>query len=325
MPTGHRFAAVLLAAAAALPRAAPAADADVIAQEAQGQAAVLAGDKPAAREKAIEDARKDLPRTMVLLAEQNIGMAAPAASWTGKGGGGLVSADLRVAESAVLDELRNAGFRQLVDPEIAATRAASTISGATTQITAAQARKLGSLTSAEVIIVGQALAQSRGDLPELGPGWRTCAATVSARAVSTDNGDILATSEATQSAAHLDDLTCGTEAIKKASKAFAADMVKKIRARWSRDVSSGNAVHLRVKHVDSLREAGEFRGALAHFIRGVKGVIQRRFEGGTQELEVQLLGSTEQFAEELEAKKLGKFSVKVKAVTANTIDVELGR
>jgi hypothetical protein len=401
MPTSHRFAAVLIAAAAALPQAAPAADADVVTQEAQGQAAVLAGDKPAARDKAIEDAlrhavemavgtqvqsttevqdfqtkmdqvltrssgyvkqyqlvkegmdgdvvqvtvraqislaaldkdleafglllaRKKLPRTMVLLAEQNIGMAAPAASWMGKDGGGLVSADLRVAESVVLDELRNAGFVQLVDPEIAGTKAAS-VGGVTTQITAAQARKLGSLTSAEVIIVGQALAQSRGDLPELGPGWRTCAATLSARAVSTDNGDILATSEATQSAAHLDDLTCGTEAIKKASKAFAADMVKKIRARWSRDVSSGNAVHLRVKHVDSLREAGEFRGALAHFIRGVKGVIQRRFEGGTQELEVQLLGSTEQFAEELEAKKLGKFSVKVKAVTANTIDVELSR
>ncbi|HXN83603.1 MAG TPA: hypothetical protein VN883_14095 [Myxococcales bacterium] len=295
MPTSHRLATVLLAAAAVLPRAAPAA------------------------------AAGDLPRTMVLLAEQNIGMAAPAASWMGKGEGALVYADLRVAESVVLDELRKAGFRQLVDPEIAAAKAASTISGATTQITAAQARKLGSLTGAEVIIVGQALVQSRGDLPELGPGWRTCAATLRARAVSTGSGDILATSEATQSAAHLDDLTCGQEAIKKASKAFVADMVKKIGARWSGDVPAGNPVHLRVKNVDSLRQAGEFRGALAQFIRGVKGVSQRKFEGGTQELDVQVLGSTEQFAEELEAKKLGNFSVKVKAVTAHTVDIELGR
>jgi hypothetical protein len=294
MPASHRLATVLLAAAAAFPQVAPAAGAG------------------------------DLPRTMLLLAEQNIGMAAPAASWMGKDGGALLAADLGVAESVVLDELRKAGFGQLVDPEIAGAKAAS-MGGVTTQITVAEARKLGSLTGAEVIIVGQARAHSRDDLPELGPGWRTCAATLSARVVATASGEILATSEATQSAAHLDDLTCGKEAIAKASKILAVDTAKKIGARWSSRGSSGNAVHLRVKKVDSLRQAGEFRGALAQFVRGVKGVSQSRFEGGTQELDVQLLGSTEQFAEELRAKKLGEFSVKVKRVTANTVCVELGK
>jgi hypothetical protein len=279
MPASHRVATILLSAAAALPRAAPAAGA------------------------------ADLPRTLLLLAEQNIGMAAPEASWMGKDAGGLLSADLRVAESVVLEELRKAGFGHLIDPEIAGAKAAS----------------MGALTGAEVIIVGQARAHSRDDLPELGPGWRTCAATLSARVVATASGEILATSEATQSAAQLDDLTCGKEAIAKAGRVLAADTAKKIGARWSSRASSGNGVYLRVKNVGSVRQAGEFRGALAQFIRGVKGVSQRRFEGGTQELDVQLLGSTEQFAEELQANKLGKFSVKVKRVTANTVCVELGK
>jgi hypothetical protein len=294
MPASHRVATILLSAAAALPRAAPAAGA------------------------------ADLPRTLLLLAEQNIGMAAPEASWMGKDAGGLLSADLRVAESVVLEELRKAGFGHLIDPEIAGAMAAS-MGDVTTQITVAQARKLGALTGAEVIIVGQARAHSRDDLPELGPGWRTCAATLSARVVATASGEILATSEATQSAAQLDDLTCGKEAIAKAGRVLAADTAKKIGARWSSRASSGNGVYLRVKNVGSVRQAGEFRGALAQFIRGVKGVSQRRFEGGTQELDVQLLGSTEQFAEELQANKLGKFSVKVKRVTANTVCVELGK
>ena len=376
----------------------------VVAQTAQGQAAILNGDKPAAREKAIEDAlrhavemavgtrvsstsetqdfqtrmdqvmthstgfvkkyeivkegvdgevvqvtirafissveldkdleamgmlmaRKNMPRTMVLIAEQNIGMATPSAAWMkdAKEKPAVVSADLRIAENVILDSLKNGGFKQLIDPEIAEEKAVS-IGGISTDITAAQARKLGSLTHAEVIIIGRVIATSRGDAPEdLGKGWRVCSAILSGRAVNTDNGDILSTSETSQNAMQLDDLNCGKEAIKKAARAFTQDMVKKIGERWSKDVSGGNEVHLTVKKVGSFKQASEFRSALAQYIRGVKGVAQRSFSAGTQELDVTLTGSTDQFAEELEAKKLGKFSVKVTGTTANTVDVELGR
>jgi hypothetical protein len=374
-----------------------------ISQTAQGQAAVLNGDKPAAREKAIQDAlrhavemavgtkvtstsevqdfqskmdqvlthsqgfvkkyeivkegmdgdvvqvtvrafistadldkdleamgllmaRKGMPRTMVLVAEQNIGMAAPQAAWMKDKGGekALVSTDLRIAENTILDTLKNGGFRQLIDPEIATEKAAQ-VGGMTTEITASQARKLKSLTGAEVILIGQVIATSRGELGDLGPGWRSCTATISGRAVNTDNGDILSTDENTQNAAQLDDLTCGKEAIKKASKVFAGSMIKKIGERWSKDVSGGNEVHLTVKKVPSFKTASDFRSALTQHVRGVKGVAQRSFSGGTQELDVTLVGSTEQFATELEAKKLGKFSVKVTGITANTVDVELGQ
>ncbi len=378
--------------------------ADVVTQTAQGQAAVLNGDKPAAREKAIEDAlrhavemavgtkvtstsetqdfqtkmdqvmthstgfvkkydivkegmdgdvvqvtikafissleldkdleamgllvaRKNMPRTMVLIAEQNIGMAAPAAAWMkqGKDQPAAVSVDLRIAENVMLDGLKNGGFRQLIDPEIAEEKAVS-IGGITTDITAAQARKLGSLTHAEVIIIGRVIATTRGDAPEeLGKGWRVCSAILTGRAVNTDNGDILSTSETAQNAMQLDDLNCGKEAIKKAAKAFTQDMVKKIGERWSKDVSGGSEVHLTVKKVSSFKQASEFRSALTQYMRGVKGVAQRSFSAGTQELDVTLVGSTDQFAEELESKKLGKFSVKVTGTTANTVDLELGQ
>jgi len=376
---------------------------DVQIQEAQGQAAVLSGDKPAAREKAIEDelrhavemavgtkvtstsevqdfqskmdrvlthssgyvkryeiikegmdgevvqitirasistaaldkdleamgmlmARKGMPRTMVLIAEQNIGMSAPQAAWMqgGLGGRAAVSTDLRIAENTILDQLKNGGFRQLIDPEIASEKTAS-VGGITTEITASQARKLKSLTGAEVILIGQVVAISRGEMPDLGLGWRSCTATISGRAVNTDNGDILATSETSQNAAQLDDLTCGKEAIKKASKVFSQDMVKKIGDRWSKDVSGGNEVHVTARKVTSFKLASDFRSALTDKLRGVKGVQQRSFSSGTQELDVTLVGSTDQFAQELESKKLGMFSVKVTGVSANTIEVELGQ
>jgi len=271
-------------------------------------------------------ARKGMPRTMVLVAEQNIGMAAPAAAWMKDKGGAnaLVSADLRIAENTILDQLKNGGFRQLIDPEIATEKVAQ-VGGITTEINASQARKLKSLTGAEVILIGQVIATSRGEMGDLGPGWRSCTATISGRAVNTDNGDILSTDETTQNAAQLDDLTCGKEAIKKASKVFAQDMIKKIASRWSADVSGGNEIHVTVRKVAGFKQATDLRNALTQHVRGVKGVSQRSFSGGTQELDVTLVGSTDQFAQEVEAKKLGKFSVKVTGVTANTVDLELGQ
>jgi hypothetical protein len=386
----------------AMPTIAEDASTAIQVQEAQGQAAVLAGDKPAAREKAIADAlrqsvqmavgtqvtsstqvenfqtkldqvltrsagyvrkysilkeamdgdvvqitiraevslgaldkdleamgmlmqQKGMPRTMVLMAEENIGMVAPMGPWmAGKNESALMATDLRIGESIVLDELRKNGFRQLIDPEIAESKTAS-VGGIATSLTAVQARKLGTLTHAEVIIIGQVIATSRGTAGELGPEWKSCVATMTARAVNTDNGDILATSEATQPAAQLDDLTCGKEAIKKAAKLFSADMTKKIAARWSSDISGGSEVHVTVKNVDSLKQAGELKAGITNFVRGVKAVSSRGFNDGVAEFDVTLVGSTENFAQELEAKKLGKFSLKVKGVTANTVVAEIGK
>lgn len=385
------------AAALVLVAAASARAEDVVTQEATGQAAVLNGDKAAAREKAIEDAlrqavsmavgtqvtsttevenfqtkmdeiltrasgfvkkysivkegmdgdavqvtikaqisqaalnqdleaagllmsRKNKPRTMLLLMEQNIGMDGPSVPWSGAR---RVGFDLRIAENVMLDELQRKGFK-VIDPDIAIDKAAK-VGGITSEITASQARELKKLTAAEVIVIGRVIALSRGSIGDLGPEWRSCTATMSARAVNTDNGDVLAADETTQQAASLDDVTCGKEAIKKATRVFTEKITSKILARWNQDVSGGNAVKVTVKGVDSARLATQFKKALTQHVRGVKAVNQRSFGDGVAELDVTLVGSTEQFAEELETKKLGAFSVKVKGFSANTVDVELGK
>ncbi len=375
---------------------------EVQTQEATGQAAILNGDKPAAREKAIADAlrqavqmavgtivtsttevadfqtkmdqvlthsqgfvrkydivkegldgdvvqitikaqigmgelnedlaakgllmaRKNMPRTMLLIAEQNIGMVAPAAAWMKDKGGesALVSTDLKIAETVMLDELRKAGFGQLIDPEIAATKTAS-VGGITSSITAQQAKQLKKLTGAEIIILGQVIATSRGPA-DISPDWKACVANMSVRAISTDNGDILATSDTTQSFMQVDDVTCGKETIKRAAKAITKDLSAKIFERFSKDVSGGNQMHVTVKGVGSQKLKNEFTKSLTEFVRGVKGVSPRSFEDGVLELDVTFVGSTDDFATEVESKKLGKFSVTVKGSSANTVSLELGK
>jgi len=385
------------AAAALILFSAAAARAQEVTQEATGQAAVLNGDKPAAREKAIEDAlrqavsmaagtqvtsttevenfqtkldeiltrasgfvkrysitkeamdgdvvqvtikaqismaaldkdleaagllmsRKNKPRTMLLMMEQNIGMDGPSVPWSGSR---RVGFDLRIAENVMLDALQKKGFK-VIDPDVAIEKAAK-VGGISSEITAAQAREIKKLTAAEVIVLGRVIALSRGNLADLGPEWRSCTATMSARAVNTDNGDVLASDETTQNAAALDDVTCGKEAIKKASLVFTEKITSKILSRWNQDVSGGNSVKLTVKNVDSARLVSQLKKALTQQIRGVKAVNQRSFGDGVAELDVTLVGSTEQFAEEIETKKLGNFSVKVKGFSANTVDIELGK
>jgi hypothetical protein len=375
---------------------------EVQTQEATGQAAILNGDKPAAREKAIADAlrqavqmavgtivtsttevadfqtkmdqvlthstgfvrkydivkegldgdvvqitikaqigmgelnedlaakgllmaRKNMPRTMLLIAEQNIGMVAPAAAWMKDKGGesALVSTDLKIAETVMLDELRKAGFGQLIDPEIAATKTAS-VGGITSSITAQQAKQLKKLTGAEIIILGQVIATSRGPA-DISPDWKACVANMSVRAISTDNGDILATSDTTQSFMQVDDVTCGKETIKRAAKAITKDLSAKIFERFSKDVSGGNQIHVTVKGVGSQKLKNEFTKSLTEFVRGAKGVNPRSFDDGVLELDVTFVGSTDDFATEVESKKLGKFSVTVKGSSANTVTLELGK
>jgi hypothetical protein len=394
--------ALVVNAASTAAVAAPGGEVQV--QEATGQAAILNGDKPAAREKAIADAlrqavqmavgtivtsttevadfqtkmdqvlthstgfvrkydivkevpdgdaiaitiraqigmgelnddlaakgllmqRKNMPRTMLLIAEQSIGMAAPMAAWMksnpAAGDSPIVSTDLRIAETVMLDELRKGGFGQLIDPEVAASKTA-TVGNITTSITAQQARQLKKLTGAEVIILGQVVATSRG-AADIDPSWRACVSNMSARAINTDNGDILATSDTTQSFMQIDDVTCGKETIKRAAKAITKDLSAKIYERWSKDVSGGNQVHLTVSGADSMSTASSFKKSLTEFVRGVKGVNQRSFDDGVLELDITLVGSTEEFATEVETKKLGKFSVKVKGYTANTVTLALGK
>src|SRR5207244_4481131 len=170
---------------------------DAIVQVAQGEAAVLDGDRPAARQKAIDDA---LRRAVEMAAGTRVSSTTETKDFQIRMDRVLTHAHGFVRRYEIVNEGVDGAVGQLIDPEIAAEKTVQ-VGGIATEITGAQARKLKSLTGAEVILFGQAVATARGEVAELGPGWRSCSATISGRAVNTDNGDILSTAETTQNAA----------------------------------------------------------------------------------------------------------------------------
>lgn len=279
-------------------------------------------------------ARKGKPRLMLMIAEQNIGQLGPAGWWTkGKAESGsapMGAIDQRVAENTIIDVLGRTGF-EFVDQDVLAGKLESA-GPMSANPDVAQVRKIANLTDAQVVINGTAIATKAGDLSQLmgddpkdnsGPQMVSCKATISGRAINTDNGSILATDEVTKTSLYIDVPTCGKNALVAAGKLFSDEIQKKIMERWSRDLSAGNRLRVKVSGVDSLTASRQFQNALRDFVRGVKDVQQRSINNGVADLDVTVTGTSEAFAEELETKKLGKFKVKVKNISANNIDAEL--
>lgn len=277
--------------------------------------------------------RMKMPRMAILIAEQHIGQTAPNAWWGPQGGGQqqsqVVSIDQRLVENTLIGEWSKVGFTFVDMQALAGKLKASNV--ASLNPSADQAREIGNLSDAEVIIVGTAVATKQGDLGKLledkggGVQMTSCKGSISARVFNADNGEILATGEAGKTALHIDVSVCNRKALIDAARVFAADLQAKLLEKWNASLAGGSRVRMSVRGLDSFRALSEFKSALATDVRGVQGVDQKGFKDGVADLDLRLQGGTESFAGDLEAKPLRRFKLRVVSLTANTIDVEIGK
>ncbi len=262
--------------------------------------------------------RAGMPRIMTLVAEQSIN-ATQATGWW-QGGGNV--ADLRVTENAFMDRMEKSGFH-FVDPEVLAGKVKLEVVGADPNVQ--QAREVGTRAGAEVVIVGRAVAKPLGSMP-LGDGgsFFSAVANVSARAVRTDTGEVIAVAEFTGRAGKgFEQTTAGRNALSEGGRQLAGELFAKIGKVWSKEQSGQKVVQLVVKGVDDYARLAAFKTALLNSVRGVKDVQERSMEEGRAELDVTVAGTSETFATDLATRKLAGFTVKVRKRTANAVEVEL--
>lgn len=268
--------------------------------------------------------RKGKPRLMLMIAEQNIGMSAPAGWWDKNnpqaGGGVVMATDMRIAENTVIDELGKLGFT-FVDPEVASGKL-SQMGGVSLNNISSQVRQIGDLTGAEIVIVGQAVAKKLSD-DVMGVGLISAQAVVTLKALNCDNGEIIATSDANQNHPAMTELLAGTKAIQKATVNASKSLQAKIMEKWKKEVSGTTRITMNVSGIAGYTQLTQFKKALQEVLRGVQEVQQRRMEAGKATLDLQVMGTTDQLAVDIESKPLGKYSVTVTRVTPTTIDVTL--
>jgi hypothetical protein len=261
--------------------------------------------------------RAGMPRVLVLVAEQAIHATQASGWWQG---GGNVS-DLRVVENAFMDRMEKSGFG-FVDAEVLQGKVKLEVIGADPNLQ--QAREIGVKSGAEVVVIGRAIAKPFGEMKIDDGVLYSAVANVSARAVRTDTGEVIAAAEfTTRTGQAFEQTTAGRAALSEAGRHLARELFSRIGRVWVKEQSGVRRVAMAVRGVDDYARLAAFKSALVNGVRGVKDVQERSMEDGRAELEVTLAGTTQGFATDLATRKLQGFLVKVRKVTQGAIEVEL--
>jgi hypothetical protein len=259
--------------------------------------------------------RKGKPRLMIIVDEKN--MDTHYYSW---------SIDMNTTENEVMNKLLELGF-PFVDKEAAMRKIEKDMVIATLEGDATAAVSLATQSGAEVLIVGKAVSKAASGGPSAlrQAGMVSCQASINLRALRADDGTILATASEQAAAAHIDHLTGGTLALKKAAELVSEDLSSKIVDRWQKDVYSGTTINLRLLNVETYSDLVKVKNMLPYYVRGVQNVYQRDFSKNTALFDLDVRGTANQVAEELAMKDFSPYTIEVINVTQNTITAKLAK
>jgi hypothetical protein len=254
------------------------------------------------------------PRTMIMIAEQNIGHEWYAWWWEAH----HEQTEMGVAENTFIDVFTQKGF-EFIDHATAAKELKVTTAYKVQDLNAAQAQTLGNQADAEVVITGKALAKLYGDI---GGGMMSVQADVSVKAIRTDTGQVIASATTHGAAVHITPEAAGIDALKKASQSAADQMMEKILAVYSREAGSTRSVNITITGLNKTQFA-KFKDVLKNQVRGIKDLHERGFNGGVAKISVDSKSSAQVLSDELLLKDFGAFGVEVVGSTANSLELKV--
>ena len=253
--------------------------------------------------------RKGKPRVMVLVDEKN--MSAHYSSW---------AVDMNTTETEIMNVMMEKGFR-FVDKNIAMQKIKKDMVLAAIGGDPMAAASIGTQTGAEVLIIGKAASKAASGGPAVlrQAGMVSCQATLNLRAVRADDGSIIATTSQQAASAHIDRLTGGTMALKRAAEAAAQELSAKIIDRWQKDIYSSTTINLRLLDVTSFSDLIKFKNMLPVMVRGVQKVYQRDYSNNTALFDLDVKSNATKVAEEMATKDFSPLKIEIVNVTQNTI------
>ncbi len=254
------------------------------------------------------------PRTMIMIAEQNIGHEWYAWWW----GAHHEQTEMGVVENTFIDVFTQKGF-EFIDHAAAAKELKVTTAYKVQDLNAAQAQTLGNQADAEVVITGKALAKLYGDI---GGGMMSVQADVSVKAIRTDTGQVIASATTHGAAVHITPEAAGIDALKKASQSAADQMMEKILAVYSREAGSTRSVNITITGLNKTQFV-KFKDVLRNQVRGIKDLHERGFNGSVAKISVDSKSSAQVLSDELLLKDFGAFGVEVIGSTANSLELKV--
>lgn len=257
--------------------------------------------------------RMHKPRTMVMIAEQNIGRDSYA--WWLEAG---EQTDISVVESAFMDKFAEKGF-EFIDHGTASKELTVTGAYRVQDLSVTQAKTLASQANAEVVIIGKSIAKFYGDI---GGGMKSVQADLTARAVRIDTGQVIATVTTHAAAVHSSEITAGTEALKKAANQAAEEILGNILMVYAKETSGTRSVNITIIGLNKTQFA-KFKDVLLNQVRGIKDLHERSFNGTTAKISVDSKNNAQTLSDEILLKDFGAFSLEVVSSTANSLELKV--
>jgi hypothetical protein len=178
---------------------------------------------------------------------------------------------------------------------------------------------------AEIVITGKAVSKVASGGPDVvrDAGFKSCQANINLRVIRADDAKIIAVASAYDRAAHIDEVTGGTLALQKAAKTAAIELKDKIVNVWQEDVYSSAQVQLHVTNIASFSQLSLLKNSLSYYVRGIQAVNQRSFAEGTALFDIDIKGTAEQMATELDAKEMEGLKLQVVGLSQNKVSVKI--
>jgi hypothetical protein len=261
-------------------------------------------------------ARKNKPRIMIMVAEQNIGMHFYSYWWGVKAG----ITDINVTENTLMEKLSQKGFL-VVDHAVKTQNLKISDPYKIESLDNGAIQTIGNLFDAEVVVYGKALAKLAGSV--MGTSMKSVQADVSLRAVNTDNGQVIASATSHAAAVHPSEVTAGANALKTATELITDQLVEQITERWNSDLAGGGMIQLIISGVPSYQQLVRFKETVQKQVRGVSGIYQRDFDAGVATIDITASTTTQNLADELVALDYGAFAIDITGITQNTIDMKM--
>ena len=259
---------------------------------------------------------KGMPTIMFFLSEQNIGEPSPRYWW----GQSPLGTHLSVTEKALSEYMREKGFiivdRAALGRDI---QPGSEYMGP--KVSDDAAVELGKELGADLVLVGKAVARYSGNA--LDENMKSIQARVSTRAIRTDSGMVIASSEGTGAAVHSDDRVGGTEALILSASVVARDLVRQIIAKWRKDARQPVLVELVVKGIREYADFVRFRTHLRDDVRSVRNVYLRSIRAGEAKMDVDVMGNARILADELMLQRFENLAVNIFEVSEKGVKLEL--
>lgn len=256
---------------------------------------------------------KELPMLLFFLSEQYVGQSSPT-YWWGQASSG---SDLSVVEKTLSEYMRNKGFRianhSEIDPDDDLTPEYKR-----PELSDDAAIDVGKLLGADVVIIGAGVARYSGNVSDT--DTRSIQARVSARAVRTDSGRIVASSEETRGVVSGDD---GREALTLSASGVAQDLARQIVSKWREDPQQAVSVELVVKGIREYADFIRFRKHLKNDIRGVKNVHLRSITTDEAKMDVEFTGNAKTLADDLVLQPFEALSVSIIEVSEKGVLLRL--